>query len=138
MITLMQALHAAKQRVDAAFENDSTLTSSQLMVLSAAAAMDGCSQTALVTNTNINRSTIADICRRLARDGFVTRDRSKSDERAREVRITPAGRTILSNAMRKADAIEAKLFERLTTTEAKCLMNALGKLAAAPTEKDRV
>lgn len=74
MGSALHLLHRAGQRADELFtttmgEND--LTPRQFAVLKAVARLENPSQTALVQDTGIDRSTIADIVRRLIKRGLL-------------------------------------------------------------------
>ena len=61
---------------------DGDLTPRQLAVLVTVAQNEGLSQTGLVDRTGIDRSTLADIVRRMQRKGLLQRRRTKEDARA--------------------------------------------------------
>ena len=67
------------------------VTARQALVICVLAAHPGVSQTELVGCTSIDRSTLADIVRRLVRHGFCQRKRTKEDERAYAVKLTAVG-----------------------------------------------
>jgi DNA-binding MarR family transcriptional regulator len=81
------------------------VTESQYEVLSAVATYAPCSQTDLVAATGIDRSTLADVVRRLVRRGLLKRHRTKRDRRAYAVDLTADGR----KACAKAGAVVEKL-----------------------------
>lgn len=83
---------------------ESPLTGTQLMALKAISDNDGCNQTLVVDVTGIDRSTLADVVRRLMRTGLISRKRSKADSRANVLTITDAG----SRALAKADSARKK------------------------------
>ena len=68
------------------------LTKQQFTVLCALEHHEGASQTALVEMTGIDRSTLAEMVRRMLEKGLITRERTEEDQRANAVAIT-AGRT---------------------------------------------
>ena len=74
---------------------DGDLTPRQLAVLVTVANNEGLSQTGLVDRTGIDRSTLADIVRRLQRKGLLQRRRTKEDARAYAVKLTDEGRRVL-------------------------------------------
>ncbi|MFT7574962.1 MAG: DNA-binding MarR family transcriptional regulator [Alphaproteobacteria bacterium] len=97
--SLMHQFHRASQLADEAFSAAATqheLTPRQFVVLAATADHDGLSQTSIVKLTGIDRSTIADITRRMTQTGLLSRQRTKADARAYAVRITEQGRTVLA------------------------------------------
>lgn len=81
------------QVLSAEFVEKTGVTAAQAQVLAALLESEGVSQTSLVGKTGIDRSTLADVVRRLLKQGFVSRKRTKEDARAYSVRLTPAGRT---------------------------------------------
>jgi DNA-binding MarR family transcriptional regulator len=91
-------LHRAGQCVADLFAAEITeadLTPRQLAVLAAVASKEGVSQTALVDATGIDRSTLADVVRRLQRKGLLRRRRTQEDARAYAVKLTDEGRRVL-------------------------------------------
>ncbi len=68
------------------------LTPRQFAVLHAVELHEGLSQTQLVRETGIDRSTLADMISRMLRKDLLARKRTEDDARANAVRITPAGR----------------------------------------------
>lgn len=108
--SLLHRLHRASQIASDRFARelgDSTLTVRQLIVLSAIAANESASQTAIVEATGIDRSTLADIVKRLLMRGYLSRRRSKRDARAYAVRLTDEGRRILQSAAPVLQRVEA-------------------------------
>ena len=68
------------------------LTKQQFTVLAALEHNDGVSQTALVEITGIDRSTLAEMVRRMLEKGLLSRERTEEDQRANAVAITASGR----------------------------------------------
>ena len=85
------------------------LTLSQALILNGIAAQPQSNQTALVGATGIDRSTVAEIMKRLVRRGLVKRRRSRSDTRAYVVDITDEGRLALEQAVQAISAVEGAL-----------------------------
>ena len=84
-------LHRAGQCAGDIFHTemkDGDLTPRQLAVLVTVANNEGLSQTGLVDRTGIDRSTLADIVRRMQRKGLLQRRRTKEDARAYAVKLT--------------------------------------------------
>ena len=71
------------------------LTPRQLAVLVTVAQHEGLSQTQLVERTGIDRSTLADIVRRMLKKGLLQRRRTKEDARAYAVKLTEEGWRVL-------------------------------------------
>ena len=89
------------------------LTPRQFAVLHAVDLHEGLSQTALVRETGIDRSTLADMISRMLRKDLLARKRTDEDARANSVRITPAGRKALRAAMPAVTKSEQKVLEIL-------------------------
>jgi MarR family transcriptional regulator, temperature-dependent positive regulator of motility len=109
-------LHRAAQSASEAFDaviGKKHLTPRQLLVLAAVADNQGSSQTAIVGLTNIDRSTLADIIRRLQRRGWVQRRRSKEDARAYNVNLTEEGRQVLRDARPLSNRIDTRVLAAL-------------------------
>ncbi|MFM2415067.1 MAG: hypothetical protein RI911_760 [Candidatus Parcubacteria bacterium] len=81
-----------EERAAEVFPEGSRVTGSQALVILALAEKAGVSQTHLVEVTHIDRSTLADITRRLVKRGVIVRRRSKSDARAYILNLTEEGK----------------------------------------------
>ena len=66
------------------------LTKQQYILLCALEQNDGVSQTALVEITGIDRSTLAEMVRRMLEKGLLSRERTEEDQRANAVAISPS------------------------------------------------
>jgi len=89
------------------------LTKQQFTVLAALEHNEGVSQTALVEMTGIDRSTLAEMVRRLLERALLSRERTEDDMRANAVAITQAGRRALRTARSASDRAERALLETL-------------------------
>lgn len=90
------------------------LTARQYAVLFALAhTEDGMSQSELVDATGIDRSTMADIVRRMLKKGIVQRKRDKDDARAYEVKITDEGARLFKVVTPIVQRIEERLLSSL-------------------------
>lgn len=85
------------------------LTPRQYAVLATVAANEGVSQTGLVERTGIDRSTLADIVRRMMKKGLLQRRRTREDARAYAVRLTEEGKRML----KVAEPVSRKVDERI-------------------------
>lgn len=108
---ILHLLHRAKQSAHAAFMDavDHTISPRQYAVMKAVSASTSPSQTRLVEATGIDRSTMADIVRRLQKAGLASRTRSRRDARAYEVTLTKRG----EEALRRADGAALKANKQL-------------------------
>jgi len=107
------------------------LTKQQYLVLLALEQHDGISQTALVETTGIDRSTLAEMMRRMLERGLVSRERVKEDQRANAVAITQAGRKALRSARLAASRAEKLLLDPLPQSERGRFVKSLAVIAAA-------
>ena len=110
MDDLHHLLHRATQRLDALWHDaEIEVTPRQWAVLTAAAADDRCSQSALIDATGLDRSTMTDVTKALAKRGYISRYRDRSDAgdaRTQICRIKAAGRALLeakTPAVRRAE-----------------------------------
>lgn len=108
-------LHRASQSVAELFSREvkSDLTPRQLAVLSAIARNEGCSQTDIVEQTGVDRSTMAELVRRLVDKGLVERRRSKKDTRAYVIKLSQDGQRILKGAEPLAKRVDDKVLHAL-------------------------
>jgi MarR family transcriptional regulator, temperature-dependent positive regulator of motility len=118
-------LHRANQSVSDLFSNEikSDLTPRQLAVLTVISQNEGCSQTDIVDRTGIDRSTIADIVRRMQRKDLLERRRTKEDARVYAVKLTDKGRKVLKNADPLAKRVDEKILRALGSRSAAFLDN---------------
>jgi DNA-binding MarR family transcriptional regulator len=108
---LHRAGQCAGEIFDAEMRGD--LTPRQLAVLLTVAHNEGLSQTGLVERTGIDRSTLADIVRRMQRKGLLQRRRTKEDARAYAVKLTDEGRKVLRAAEPLAKRVDERVLEAL-------------------------
>jgi DNA-binding MarR family transcriptional regulator len=107
------------------------LTQRQYAVLAAASTVDGASQTDLVRMTGIDRSTLADMVARMIERGWLGRERSKTDARAKTVRLTDRGRAALKEIAPKVQAADERILANLVASRRSGFISALGSLADA-------
>jgi DNA-binding MarR family transcriptional regulator len=113
-------LHRAGQHAEDMFARSTGgmgITARQFVVLAAIDGMDRPSQTALCDVSGIDRSTLADIVRRLEQRGLIHRERTKADARMYAVSVTDAGRDILSQAAPIARVVEDDLLASFSDAE---------------------
>jgi DNA-binding MarR family transcriptional regulator len=107
------------------------LTKQQFTVLAALEHHDGVSQTALVEATGIDRSTLAEMVRRMLDRGLLSRERTEEDARANAVAITLAGRKALRSARIAAERAEKAFLEALPAVERQRFMKSLVTIVSA-------
>lgn len=133
----LHLLHRAGQCADELFAlniGDSELTPRQFEVLRAVSSLNEPSQTALVERTGIDRSTLADIVRRLVSRGLLVRKRTRHDARMYAVRLTPAGEAALKNAQPAVQSTNESILQALPSAERKDFLNALNRIIQAVSE----
>src|ERR1700733_12262258 len=84
-----------------------------------------------------DRTTITGVVDRLVQKGLVARQESSRDRRARELKITDAGRRALRGATPTVEAAQRIMVRGLTEKEAKELVRLLQKAIAAGNELSR-
>lgn len=112
------------------------LTPRQYAVLTTVAANEGVSQTGLVERTGIDRSTLADIVRRMMKKGLLQRRRTREDARAYAVRLTEEGRRMLKVAEPVSRKVDERILESLPEKKREqfledlaVIVDALGRMA---------
>ena len=109
-------LHRAGQvagDVFAAEMSRSEITPRQYAVLVTVAQNEGLSQTNLVELTGIDRSTLADVVRRMLKKGLLQRRRTKEDARAYAVKLTDEGLRILDQTEVQARRVDERILQVL-------------------------
>ena len=131
-------LHRAGQCASDVFQGEmgeGDLTPRQYAVLVAVSQNEGLSQTHLVEKTGVDRSTLADIVRRMLKKGLLQRRRTKDDARAYAVKLTEEGWRILKTVDDKIlAALPGQQRERFLQDLA-LIVEALGKLQGEPGSK---
>jgi len=127
-------LHRAGQFAGDVFSeemNDGKLTPRQYAILLTVAQNEGISQTGLVNRTGIDRSTLADIVRRMLKKGFLQRQRTKRDARAYAVSLTEAGWAALETAQPAAMHADKRILSVLSPKERGEFLDTLVKIVHA-------
>ena len=109
-------------------------SSREYAVLEAVANADGLNQTAIMTATGLDRSSTADVVRRMVAKGLLRRRRTRRDIRQYAVRLTPTGAELCRVGQAAARAAEEDLFARLTRTQKETFAATL-RILANPTEQ---
>jgi DNA-binding MarR family transcriptional regulator len=133
-LSTIHLLHRAGQCADELFAKKigkTDLTPRQFAVLITVAKSEDLSQTALVDATGIDRSTLADIVRRLVERGLLARKRTKQDARMYAVRLSAAGRHAVEAAAPGAVATNDALLASLPVSQRSAFVSALQKIVEA-------
>jgi DNA-binding MarR family transcriptional regulator len=133
-------LHRAGQCASDVFQGEmgaEDLTPRQYAVLVAVSQNEGVSQTHLVEKTGVDRSTLADIVRRMLKKGLLQRRRTKDDARAYAVKLTEEGWRVLKAADPLARRVDDKILAVLPGQQRErflqdlhAIVEALGNLQA--------
>ncbi|HXC56524.1 MAG TPA: MarR family winged helix-turn-helix transcriptional regulator [Rhizomicrobium sp.] len=107
------------------------LTKQQFTLLAALEHNEGVSQTALVEITGIDRSTLAEMVRRMLEKGLLSRERTEEDQRANSVAISQSGRKALRAARTAAERAEKALLDALPLAERQKFVKLLSQVAVA-------
>ena len=113
-------LHRAGQCAGEIFQGEmggGDLTPRQYAVLVTVSQHEGLSQTHLVEKTGIDRSTLADIVRRMLKKGLLQRRRTKEDARAYAVKLTDEGWRTLKAADPVARKVDDKVLSMLPSQQ---------------------
>ena len=110
---------------------DRDLTPRQLAVLVTVADNEGVTQTAIVERTGIDRSTMADVVRRLQKKGLLQRRRTQKDARAYAVTLTHQGRRLLRTAEPIAKRVDDRILEALPAQRRQQFIAVLQSIVAA-------
>ncbi len=133
-MSALHLLHRAGQCADELFAaqvGDSPITPRQFAVLAAVAASDEPSQTTLVHMTGIDRSTLADIVRRLVERDLLQRRRTRRDARMYAVRLTEKGEAALQQAEPAVRITDERLLAGLAEQERTAFLHTLSRIVAA-------
>ena len=124
-------LHRAGQCADDLFATHMggmDLTPRQFAVLKALASSDDPSQSDLVEKTGIDRSTMADIIRRLVGKSLVQRRRTRRDARMYAVRLTEKGRAALESAEPAVRQTDDRILSAVPGAQREQFLRALSRI----------
>lgn len=93
------------------------LTSVQFAALDAIAQQPGIDQATLAATIGFDRATIGGVIERLESKGFVQREVSETDRRARLLKLTPAGKKLLATCRPVVEALQADILGNLSAKE---------------------
>jgi DNA-binding MarR family transcriptional regulator len=130
----LHLLHRAGQCAGDIFQSEMSsgdLTPRQFAVLVAVSQNEGLSQTNLVQKTGIDRSTLADIVRRMLRKNLLQRRRTKDDARAYSVKLTESGREALEKYEPTVERVDATVLSVLPEASRDRFMSELAMIVSA-------
>jgi len=116
----LHLLHRAGQCAAEMFQielGSDDLTPRQYAVLLTVSQNEGLSQTQLVDLTGIDRSTLADVVRRMLKKGLLQRRRTREDARAYSVKLTDEGTRVLKSHDPLARRVDERILASLPGTQ---------------------
>lgn len=108
---------------------DATLTGPQFAVLTAVDVYPGVDQGSLASSVALDRSTMADIARRLEDRGLLIRQTAEHDGRRKLLYLSDKGMRTLRDADKRAKQLDAKLLAGYPVADRQRLVAELTKLA---------
>ncbi len=129
--SILHLLHRAGQQAEGVFIAESpedALTPRQYAILLAVETTPEISQTGLVEDTGIDRSTLADVVARLVTKGLLLRKRTKSDARTNALKLSPKGRDALEAVHPAALRADERILAALTPSQRADLIEALQQI----------
>lgn len=131
-------LHRASQCASDIFQEEiaGDLTPRQFAILVTVAQNEGLSQTHLVARTGIDRSTLADVIRRMLKKGLLQRRRTREDARAYAVKLTDEGWRVLKRAEPLARRADEKLLSVLSAAEKERFVSGLVEIVRSLEDSD--
>lgn len=130
----LHLLHRAGQCAGEVFQSElgaDDLTPRQYAVLLTVSTNEGLSQTHLVDKTGIDRSTLADIVRRMLKKGLLQRRRTKEDARAYAVKLTEEGWRVLKSAEPLSRKVDERILAALPAGQRERLLSDLNAIVQA-------
>jgi DNA-binding MarR family transcriptional regulator len=112
------------------------LTPRQLTILTAIDADPGISQTGLVEKTGIDRSTLADIIRRMLEKDLLQRQRTAEDARAYAVKLTRKGANLLKKMRPYADQVDRELLKAIPKDRKDVFLSVLEQMVESLSTRD--
>jgi len=127
----LHLLHRAGQCAAEIFQNeigDDDLTPRQYAILLTVSINEGVSQTQLVELTGIDRSTLADVVRRMLKKGLLQRRRTRDDARAYAVKVTDEGAKVLKARDPLARKVDERILSGLPASQRERFIQDLGAI----------
>ena len=104
------------------------LTPVQFAAMSVIAAAPGIDQARIAAEIAYDRATIGGVIDRLEQKGYIARTVAKHDRRAREVRLTETGATVLAETQPEVSALQNDILAGLSAAERAMFMELARKV----------
>ncbi len=130
----LHLLHRAGQCAADVFQTElgsGEVTPRQFAVLVTVSQNEGLSQTHLVERTGIDRSTLADIVRRMLKKGLLQRRRTREDARAYAVKLTDEGWRVLKSVDPLARKVDERIMASLPSGQRDRMLQDLNAIVVA-------
>ena len=130
----LHLLHRAGQCAAEVFQTElgsGDVTPRQFAVLVTVSQNEGLSQTHLVERTGIDRSTLADIVRRMLKKGLLQRRRTREDARAYAVKLTEEGWRVLKSVEPLSRKVDERILSSLPSAQRDRLLQDLNAIVQA-------
>jgi DNA-binding MarR family transcriptional regulator len=134
LVRRLHQIHVGLFAEECGSEDVTPVQSAILTVLQSGEEMD---QLTLSTSVGIDRTSGADVIRRLERRGFVTRQSSKFDRRAKLVKITDEGRAFIRRVRPWMARAQERFVAPLTDEEREEFYRLINKLVDANNDASR-
>lgn len=86
-------------------------------------------QAGIIRLSKLDKMTVSQSLKKLAKKGLVTRVEHEQDTRAKRVHLTDAGKALVPKLVARVEGIDAEFFGRLTQSEGETLVRVLGRLS---------
>ncbi len=132
-------IHRAEQTAGDIFARTApsgVVTPRQFAILDAIAELPGISQTGLVDKTGIDRSTLADIVRRMLDKGLVQRERTAEDARAYAVKLTRKGTNTLKRMQPVAQTVDKQIMDAIPKEHRDLFLRVMAQMVSSLSPED--
>lgn len=113
------------------------ITPVQYGLMTAVAALPGLDQTALGQEVGLDRTTTADVVKRLEERGLLERRPNPSDRRTRHVQLTDEGQALVAELHVNMSRAQERMLEPLRPAEKAILMDLMRRLVEANNQYSR-
>jgi DNA-binding MarR family transcriptional regulator len=132
---LLRRAHFAAEELFAREFAEESLTPRQKAALVIVYQQPGLNQNALADRLFMDRNTVAEMVKRLAASGLLSRSSAQADQRAYQLFLAPAGAQLLNRVMPRDALVEARVLERLPEEYRALFLKCLRLLAESPARK---